>query len=161
MNGKFNTINKASQRLFEGLTGISLGKTNREADEKIREYAKVEIEQYVEEVNKERDERLRKEKEESDKKKKELIDGLIFSVSIDQPILGEHLVELCKYFDIKIHPRTVSVLKKRVISVNSHSSEQYGKDHVNSIYQLYRECQEKCKEKFQEKCQGLGESVSK
>jgi len=70
-----------------------------------------------------------------------VIVALKASVLEDKTIDAGQLIDLAKHLGIEIHSRTIGMLRKRVVSLNSSSARIRGKGlPSNSPYSLYKQC---------------------
>lgn len=63
------------------------------------------------------------------------------SILSNSPVNGDTLVDVARSLSINVHPRTVGMLRKRVVCVNCDVGRITGKGSIQSAFSLYRQCQ--------------------
>lgn len=147
--GRFNTSNKISRALFQGVTGIKLASAYRDADKQLQEYVGHDVVAaraqriYEEQQKKAEEDRLKKQAAYDD-----WINRIQQSLVDDKPIGGESLVGYARHIGIDVHPRTAGTLFKRVSTIQSGTATTFRspsgrKSHLpDTVWDLYRAVRE-------------------
>lgn len=137
--GRFHPDNANSRRMLESVLGIALPPTVGGTRDAIREYLgefwdnwhaarKAEYAAAAEE-------RERKRLQEIHDKRDKLREKFIGTRTVS----GDEPADLARYLGIDVHPRTVSMLRKRVKWINGEQASISGNGHVDSAFRLYRQ----------------------
>lgn len=142
-DGRYHPDNRASRRLFTAITGIDLPKTNAGTREVLRAFIGEESAlAFEEEV------RLAKEAREAEHVAKEAAKRDAYLSTIKAKFLagggvnGDELVDLARSLGIEIHPRSVGMLRKRVVWICEDKARIYKGGPIDSAYELYKEVKE-------------------
>lgn len=142
--GRFNTANKLSRQLFESITGIQLGTTNKSAAAALKAYIGQEVIQARTAAKlQELEARQAAERSKRDARHRENLDSIRARVKADQAIDGEDLITLARELNIPLHPRTVGTARRRLVSINSGTARIKVTKSVKSlpeaIWDVYRQ----------------------
>ena len=124
----FMTTNKAFRALLEYMYDITLPSSDSATDAFLREFIGYDVIERAERdriAERERKEAYRRQQE--DERQAKIRAAIIKNLRADEAIRGEDLVTLAKEYKIKMHPRTVGCIRKRVITIGPNQSRVTGK----------------------------------
>lgn len=139
-NGLFHPDNKVSRRLFERVTGIDLPATVGKTMAVVENWAGQALIDHRNAKLEAQKEKERAELEQEQKIKEERMGVLGKKVLANQNLNGPELVELAQYFNLKLHPRTVGMIRDKVTWVNSEQGQGRNVT-TSSPIQVYRDIQ--------------------
>lgn len=135
--GMLHPSNSRFRTLFTDLTGIELPPTSGGTFEVVSQYLG---DFYTAKVKEEEEERERLEQEKVEKerlaKTKEL-ERIKAAVVADTGISGDELVYLARAVGVEVHPRTVGMLRKRVVEIKEGAARIYGKGDTGLAHRVY------------------------
>jgi len=118
--GRFYYENKLSRQLFESVTGIPLGTTNKSAAIALKAYIGDDVIKARSAAKlAELEARQTAERAKQDARRREQLESIKARVNADETIDGEDLIALAREMNIPLHPRTIGTARRRLIAINS------------------------------------------
>lgn len=147
-SGMLHPSNKNWRAMFKQLTGVSLPATMAGTREAVRQFIGAETFDRMGQLRDADRERAQQEKHDKIKadaaaRMSKIIAEASDRVRAGDYIDGDTLVTLCRHLGIEVHPRTVSMLRKRVRSISAEQARIVGRDTGPMPYRLYQQCAKK------------------
>ena len=141
-SGRFHPSNKDTRALFATVTGIKLPATVGGTMAAIAEYVGEEGAKAIADARQAYEERTAREREarEADiaAKHAKRIETIKTDILGGRPVSGEDLIDIARHLEIDVHPRTVGMVRNRVISISDGSARISGVGLSDSAWRLFR-----------------------